>query len=137
MQNLEAQLMRDCRKLFLRGFELPVHIGIHDFELQAPQRMRFDVDLYVPYVHSSPTQDRIDEIVDYDFVRNAIRRLCDAGHTNLQETLCDAIAQALLGHAHVAAVRVSTCKPDVYPDCDAVGVEVFRLRAAALAAASV
>ncbi len=137
MQNLEAQLMRDCRKLFLRGFELQVRIGIHDFELEAPQRMRFDVDLYVPYAYSSPTQDRIDEIVDYDFVRNAIRRLCDAGHINLQETLCDAIAQALLGHAQVAAVRVSTCKPDVYPDCDAVGVEVFRLRTGAPAAASI
>jgi 7,8-dihydroneopterin aldolase/epimerase/oxygenase len=26
----------------------------------------------------------------------------------------------------VHAARVSTAKPDVYPDCDAVGVEVFR-----------
>ena len=126
MQNLEAQLMRDCRKLFLRGFELQVRIGIHDFELQAPQRMRFDVDLYVPYAHSNPTQDRIEEIVDYDFVRDTIRRLCDAGHINLQETLCDAIAQALLGNTQISAVRVS--KPDVYPDCDTVGVEVFLLR---------
>ena len=128
MQNLEAHLMRDCRKLFLRGFELQVRIGIHDFELQAPQRMRFDVELYVLYAHSSPTQDRIEEIVDYDFVRDTIRRLCDAGHINLQETLCDAIAQALLGNTQISAVRVSTCKPDVYPDCDAVGVEVFLLR---------
>ena len=128
MQNLEAQLMRDCRKLFLRGFELQVRIGIHDFELQAPQRMRFAVDLYVPYAHSNPTQDRIEEIVDYDFVRDTIRRLCDARHINLQETLCDAIAQALLGNTQISAVRVSTCKPDVYPDCDAVGVEVFLLR---------
>ena len=137
MQNLEAQLMRECRKLFLRGFELQVRIGIHDFELEAPQRMRFDVDLYVPYAHSSPTQDRIDEIVDYDFVRDTIRRLCATGHINLQETLCDAIAQTLLGHAQVAAVRVSTCKPDVYPDCDAVGVEVFRHRDPAPAASHV
>ena len=131
MHKLEAQLMHDCRKLFLRGYELQVRIGIHDFELQAPQRMRFDVDLYVSYAHSSPTEDRIDEIVDYDFVRDTIRRLCETGHINLQETLCDAIAQALLSNAQVAAVRVSTCKPDVYPDCDAVGVEVFRLRDAA------
>ena len=131
MQNLEAQLMRDCRKLFLRGYELQVRIGIHDFELQAPQRMRFDVDLYVPYAHSSPTEDRIDEIVDYDFVRDTIRRLCETGHINLQETLCDAIARGLLANTQVAAVRVNTCKPDVYPDCDAVGVEVFRLRDAA------
>ena len=136
MQNLEIQLMADCRKLFLRGYELQVRIGIHDFELQAPQRMRFDVDLYVPYAHSSPTEDRIDEIVDYDFVRDTIRRLCDTGHINLQETLCDAIARGLLANTQVAAVRVSTCKPDVYPDCDAVGVEVFRLRDTAAATPS-
>jgi dihydroneopterin aldolase len=137
MQNFEVQLLRDCRKLFLRGFELQVRIGIHDFELEAPQRMRFDVDLYVPYTHSSPTQDRIDEIVDYDFVRDTIRRLCATGHINLQETLCDAIAKALLDPTQVAAVRVSTCKPDVYPDCDAVGVEVFRHRDPAPAASHV
>jgi dihydroneopterin aldolase len=28
----------------------------------------------------------------------------------------------------VRAARVSTEKPDVYPDCDAVGVEVFGLK---------
>ena len=28
----------------------------------------------------------------------------------------------------VMAARVSTRKPDVYPDCDAVGVEVFRAK---------
>jgi len=31
-------------------------------------------------------------------------------------------------HPGVQAVRLSTCKPDVYPDCDAVGVEVFRAK---------
>jgi len=125
MMTRDERLMRDCRKLFLRGFELPVQIGIHDFELQAAQRMRFDVDLYVPFAHSKPTQDRIEEIVDYDFVRETIRRLTATGHINLQETLCDGIAQELMQHPHIAAVRVSTSKPDVYPDCEAVGVEVF------------
>jgi dihydroneopterin aldolase len=28
----------------------------------------------------------------------------------------------------VRAARVSTEKPDVYPDCDAVGVEVFGIK---------
>ena len=128
MQNFEAQLLRDCRKLFLRGFELQVRIGIHDFELQGSQRMRFDVDLYVPYVHSSPTQDRIEEIVDYDFVRAVVHGRIAEVHINLQETLCDDILTRLLEHTGVMAARVSTRKPDVYPDCEAVGVEVFRAK---------
>jgi hypothetical protein len=59
---MNLPLLQHHRRLFLRGLQVQARIGIHDFELQAPQRMRFDVDLYVPYAHSSPTQDRIDEI---------------------------------------------------------------------------
>jgi dihydroneopterin aldolase len=36
---------------------------------------------------------------------------------------------AMLAHPKVRAVRVSTEKPDVYPDCDSVGVETFRIKA--------
>lgn len=126
----EAQLLRTCRKLFLRGHVLDVHIGIHDFEQGAAQRMRFDVDLYVPFAQSDPSRDRIDDIVDYDFIRGVVRQRTAAGHINLQETLCDQIAADLLDNPHVEAVRVATAKLDVYPDCEAVGVEVFRLRSA-------
>ena len=31
-------------------------------------------------------------------------------------------------HPKVRAARVSTAKPDVYPDCEAVGVEVFAFK---------
>ena len=126
----EAQLLRTCRKLFLRGHVLDVHIGIHDFEQGAAQRMRFDVDLYVPYAQSDPSRDNIEDIVDYDFIRAVVRQRTAAGHINLQETLCDQIAADLLNNPHVEAVRVATAKLDVYPDCEAVGVEVFRLRGA-------
>jgi dihydroneopterin aldolase len=34
----------------------------------------------------------------------------------------------MLAHPQVRAARVSTEKPDVYPDCDAVGVEVFGIK---------
>ena len=124
----EAQLLRTCRKLFLRGHVLDVHIGIHDFEQGAPQRMRFDVDLYVPYTQSDPSRDRIEDIVDYDFIRGVVRKRTAAGHINLQETLGDDILSALLAHPGVAAASVSTRKPDVYPDCDAVGVQTFRAK---------
>lgn len=116
-------LWRDCRRLFLRDIERQVSIGIHDFEKAAPQRLLIDVDLYVPLAASTPAQDAIGEVVDYDFVRHAIDRILRAGHVNLQETLCDAILQELLAHPQVVAVRVATRKPDVYPDTAAVGVE--------------
>ena len=47
---------------------------------------------------------------------------------SLQETLVDDVLALMLAHPNVRAARVSTEKPDVYPDCDAVGVEVFGLK---------
>ena len=117
-----------CRRLFLVGHELPARIGVHDFERQAPQRLRVNVDLYVPLAESTPHADRLDEVVDYDFVRAVIAERVAQGHVDLQETLCDAIAERLIAHPRVRAVRVSTEKPDVYPDCAAVGVEVLRFK---------
>lgn len=118
-------LRRHCRRLFLRRHEVMARIGVHDFELPAPQRLWIDVDLYVPLAASTPQQDRLAEVVDYDFVRQRVATRLAAGHIGLQETLCDALAQDLLAHTGVQAVRVATCKPDVYPDCEAVGVEIF------------
>ncbi len=119
-----------CRRLFLRNYEVRINIGVHDFEKLGPQRVRVNVDMYVLLSQSTPKQDSMHEVVDYDFIRRTIVARADAGHIELQETLCDDVATRLLEHPKVQAVRVSTEKPDVYPDCDAVGVEVFRIKGA-------
>lgn len=126
-----SPLALQCRRIFLRDFEVLVRIGAHDFEKQQPQRVLFNVDLYVAYADSTPHADKLTEVLDYDFVRTLIRRRVQQGHTELQETLCDDLAQHLLAHPQVQAVRLSTCKPDVYPDCAGVGVEVFHAKKAA------
>lgn len=117
--------LADCRRIFLREVVIGANIGIHAFERNGPQRVTINVDLFVPLAISTPTQDRIAEVVDYDFVRLAIRRRIEAGHINLQETLVDDIARELLAHPGVRAVRVASEKPDVYEDVEAVGVEVL------------
>ena len=119
-----------CRRLFLRNHEIAVHIGVHDFVHQAPQRIRFNVDLYVPLALSTPSADQLDEVVDYDFIRHTIAQRVARGHIELQETLADDLLREMLAHPKVRAARVSTEKPDVYPDCEAVGVEVFGIKAA-------
>jgi dihydroneopterin aldolase len=116
--------------LFLRNHELAVHIGVHDFEHGAPQRIRFNVDLYVPLALSTPTADALEEVLDYDFIRHTIAQRVARGHIELQETLADDLLREMLAHPTVRAARVSTEKPDVYPDCEAVGVEVFGIKEA-------
>jgi 7,8-dihydroneopterin aldolase/epimerase/oxygenase len=123
--------LRDCRRLFLIDHEVPVRIGVHDFERGAPQRLLINIDLWVPLADSTPQDERLDEVVDYDFIRQTITDRIARGHIELQETLCDDLMALMLAHPKVRAARVSTAKPDVYPDCAAVGVESFRLKPAA------
>ncbi len=121
--------LMDCRRLFLSNYEIYINIGVHDFEKRGEQRVLINVDLFVPLKESTPTKDSLDEVLDYDFMRRSIVERVSQGHIHLQETLCDDVAKIMLAHPHVRAVRVSTAKPDVYPDCDAVGVEVFLIKA--------
>jgi dihydroneopterin aldolase len=120
--------LQDCRRLFLRNYEVQINIGVHDFEKKGEQRVLINVDLYIPLAVSTPKADELHEVVDYDFMRETIARRMAQGHVHLQETLCDDVVAAMLTHPRVRAVRVSTMKPDVYPDCEGVGVEVFKIK---------
>jgi 7,8-dihydroneopterin aldolase/epimerase/oxygenase len=120
--------LTQCRRLFLKNYEVNINIGVHEFEKKGEQRVLFNVDLYVPLAMSTPVADDLAEVVDYDFMRQTIADRVAQGHIHLQETLCDDVLKTMLAHPKVMAARVSTQKPDVYPDCESVGVEVFGVK---------
>lgn len=123
--------LADCRRIFLRNYVVDANIGIHAHEKNGAQRVAINVDVFVPLSLSTPRHDRIHEVIDYDFIRLAIRHRIEQGHINLQETLVDDVARALLAHPAVRAVRVSSEKPDVYDDVDAVGIEIVHFKESA------
>src|ERR1700709_225741 len=126
MQSLLSNpALMDCRRLFLSNYEVRINIGVHEFEKRGEQRVLMNVDLYTPLALSTPKADALGEVVDYDFIRSSIAARVARGHIHLQETLCDDVLALMLAHPSVRAARVSTAKPDVYADCDAVGCEVF------------
>ncbi|MDE2092430.1 MAG: dihydroneopterin aldolase [Burkholderiales bacterium] len=120
--------LMDCRRLFLRDYQVFINIGVHPFEKTGEQRVLINVDLYIPLALSTPKADELGEVVDYDFIRRSIAERVGQGHIHLQETLCDDVLALMLAHPKVRAARVSTEKPDVYPDCASVGCEVFGLK---------
>lgn len=128
MTTLLDPRLAGCRRIFLRNYIVDANIGIHEHEKRGAQRLALNVDLYVALAMSTPRHDRLHEVVDYDFVRLTIKHRLDQGHVNLQETLVDDLARAMLAHPAVLAVRVSSEKPDVYEDVEAVGIEVFQFK---------
>jgi len=120
---LDGRIPTQCRLLSLSQFECLVHIGVHDFEKKAAQRMWFDIDICVPLEAAPAQQDDISHTLNYDFLRELVLQTTGEVHHELQETLCDALLNHLLLHPSIVAVRIQTRKPDVYPDCAAVGTE--------------
>jgi dihydroneopterin aldolase len=116
-----------ARRIFLKNFETRISMGIHDFEKEAKQRVVVNVDLYLD-PNGTIERDHISETVNYDFVRREIETLAGSGHFHLQETFCEKILAICLAKPGVMAARVSSEKPDVYPDCESVGFEIFRAK---------
>ncbi|WP_231969321.1 dihydroneopterin aldolase [Polynucleobacter necessarius] len=113
----------------MRDYEIYINIGVHEFEKKAEQRVLLNVDLYIPLAMNTSTNDQLDEVVDYDFMRETIKaRAANKGHIHLQEAFCDDMVTAMLHYPKVLAARISTVKPDVYPECHPVGVEVVRIK---------
>lgn len=110
--------------ILLDELELVMGLGIHAHE-QAPQRVVLHVAMTCRY--DAPPEDRIDAVVDYDFLRREIHALATSRHFALQEVLCDEVAALALRDPRVCEVRVRSMKLDVYPDAK-IGCEITRRR---------
>jgi len=106
--------------LVLEDYEVDASIGIHDFEKAARQRLLVSVELSLDPAFVVRDED-FSTVVDYDFLRRGIRDLLAKRHYLLQETLVFDILAMCGAKPQVTAARVSTRKPDVYPDCAGVG----------------
>ena len=117
-----AEAIEYCRSIYVRNLRLNVKIGVYDHEKHGAQPMVFNVVAYVKRENASPTHDGLDEVIDYDTIRNSVIEQTQGEHVQLQETLCDHIAQQILRKKAIVAVYIASAKTDIYRDCDAIGV---------------
>jgi dihydroneopterin aldolase len=111
------------RKIVLEDYCVPVDIGFHHFEVGNPQRLTITVEVWLEEA-AFPQSDQAADAWDYDFLRREVAALAARARYNLQETLARAIYDLVAARRGVSALRVSTRKPDIYPDCKGVGVEL-------------
>ncbi len=94
-------------------------IGIYDYELTRPQRLRINLDL-TPMPDSLP--------LDPAQIATQVTEHIQTRHTNLLESLAERLAALLLTDQRVASVVVRLEKLDAFQECEAVGVEILRRR---------
>ena len=113
----------ESTRIFLDSLEIPTDIGFHHFEVGEPQRLLVSVEVWLEE-NSPPAGDDPAAVWDYDLLRREVMRLAGERRYNLQETLAHSIYQMVAARGGVRALRVKTCKPDIYPDAHGVGVEI-------------
>jgi dihydroneopterin aldolase len=111
------------RKIVLEDFALPVDIGFHEFEIGSPQRLFVTVEVWVEAAYFA-AEDDATRAWDYDFLRTEIGRLAEGRRFNLQETFVREVYDLVAARRGVTKLRVTTRKPDIYPDCAGVGVDL-------------
>ncbi|HLL59557.1 MAG TPA: dihydroneopterin aldolase [Allosphingosinicella sp.] len=111
------------RKIVLQDYVLDLDIGFHEFEVGNPQRLNVTVEVWINEASFAQDDDAA-SAWDYDFLRTEIGTLAASRRYNLQETLARAIYDLVAARRGVTALRVSTRKPDIYPDCAGVGVDL-------------
>ena len=123
MNGVPPELAPRSRRIFLDRYELPVEIGFHDFEMGAAQRLSITIEVWIDEAHFAAS-DAVEAAWNYDLLRREIVRLAAERRYNLQETFVRALYAYAAGRPGVTALRVATSKPDVYPGCHGVGVEL-------------
>jgi hypothetical protein len=77
--------LRDVRAVFLKDFVAPARIGAHCAEEGRTQRLRLNLCVYLrpPF----DWNDRLEDVLDYDRLRQGILDILAQGHIRLIETL--------------------------------------------------
>jgi dihydroneopterin aldolase len=117
------RLRPKTRKIVLQDYRLDLDIGFHDFEIGNPQRLLLTVEVWIDDGSFAEADDQA-RAWDYDFLRTEIARLIGGRRFNLQETVVREIYDLVAARRGVTALRVAARKPDIYPDCAGVGVEL-------------
>jgi dihydroneopterin aldolase len=115
------------QRILVDRIEVMTDIGFHDFEIGTPQRLLISIELWID-PPAPPADDDPARAWDYDVVVQAVRRLAASRRFNLQETLVHAIFDEIAALHGISALKVSSTKPDVYPDARGVGVEIASFR---------
>ena len=112
-------------KIIVKNLKLDMRIGIYDFEKSDDQQVIVNIELWVTNAAAGES-DNHDDAVCYEATVRAVQKIAAAGHINLLESFVEEIADACLENTQVEKALVRAEKPDIMPECGAVGVEILR-----------
>ena len=112
--------------LFLEGAIRHVDVGVHEHEQGSLQRVMFDIHVVVD--DSRPSNDSIDQVLDYEYLVYSLDRVVAMNRPSLLETLVTRLMDEVIAPAVVLAASVSVSKLDVTDDNSRLGCTLTRVK---------
>ena len=115
------------RKVIIKDLVFDTSIGIHDFEKEKEQQIKFNIEIDInPLLKAS--ENDLKSIVNYENVINKVKSITHKKHYNLLETLAEDIFTNLFLNKNIMKIKLRIEKPEIIKNTSSVGVEIIKKR---------
>lgn len=115
-----------CTKIFIENLLLECSIGAYAHEHEHTQPVIINCEVWIPNEEAMSDRDDLQDVLDYTRLLATIEQVALGGHIELQETLINQVANALLQFPSIVLLHLTTAKPEAYDKAEAIGLEVWR-----------
>ncbi|MCH1524242.1 MAG: dihydroneopterin aldolase [Candidatus Thalassarchaeaceae archaeon] len=113
--------------LFLEDIVRSVDIGVHDYEIGNPQRVRFDIYVLISGVED-PENDIIEDVLNYEYLLNSLEKVLLKNRFSLLESLANNLLDSILQPESVESATVVITKLDVLEGDGRLGCSMTRTK---------
>ncbi len=112
------------KKVIVNDLILTISVGIHQFEKQKKQKVKFNL-----VITTDPNlKSDIKSIVNYESVINDIKKITEKKHFELLESLSENIFDEIFKNKKIRKVKLKIEKLDIIKETKSVGIEVVKTK---------
>ena len=115
------------RKVIITDLVFNTSIGIHDFEKEKEQQIKFNIEIDINPLLKAAEND-LNSIVNYESVISKIKLITKKKHYNLLETLAEDIFFDLFLSKNIIKIKLRIEKPEIIKNTSSVGIEIIKKR---------
>ena len=115
------------RKVIITDLVFNTSIGIHNFEKEKEQQIRFNIEIDINPLLKAAEND-LNSIINYEGVIDKIKSITQKKHYNLLETLAEDVFSNLFLNANIIKIKLRIEKPEIIKNTSSVGVEIVKKR---------
>ena len=115
------------RKVIITDLVFNTSIGVHDFEKEKEQQIKFNIEIDINPLLKAAEND-LKSIVNYENIISKIKSITHKKHYNLLETLAEDIFINLFLNKNIIKIKLRIEKPEIIKNTSTVGVEITKKR---------